>query len=77
MRQAVGPSIGVKASGGVRTLESAREMLDHWADSRARFVKVFPTEYRRALGEMHARNEAGATIARAKTGKDAVVVPAK
>jgi glutamate synthase (NADPH) large chain len=55
----------------------AREILDHWADSRARFVKVFPTEYKRALGEIHARNEAGATIAKAKTGKDAVVVPAK
>jgi len=29
----------------------AREVLDHWADSRARFVKVFPHEYRRALAE--------------------------
>ena len=54
----------------------AREILDHWADSRARFVKVFPNEYKRALGEIHARNEAGATIAKAKTSKDAVV-PAK
>ena len=55
----------------------AREILDHWADSRARFVKVFPNEYKRALGEIHARNEAGATIAKARTGKDAVSVPAK
>ncbi len=32
----------------------AREILDTWNVSRARFVKVFPTEYRRALGEMAA-----------------------
>jgi len=54
----------------------AREILDHWADSRARFVKVFPNEYKRALGEIHAQREAGATIAKAKTAKDAAV-PAK
>ncbi|HEX5682436.1 MAG TPA: glutamate synthase-related protein [Ideonella sp.] len=35
----------------------ARDILDHWADSRAKFVKVFPTEYRRALGELHATRE--------------------
>ena len=44
----------------------AREILDHWAASRAKFVKVFPHEYRRALGEMNAVKEADATIARAK-----------
>ncbi|MET0382825.1 MAG: glutamate synthase-related protein [Burkholderiaceae bacterium] len=58
----------------------AREILDHWAESRARFVKVFPHEYRRALGEIHAAKEAGATIAKARTGKKdgaAQVVPAK
>ena len=58
----------------------AREILDHWADSRARFVKVFPNEYKRALGEIHAKSEAGATIAKARTGKDASKaqsVPAK
>ncbi len=33
----------------------AREILDDWAAWRARFVKVFPTEYRRALGEMAAK----------------------
>jgi glutamate synthase (NADPH/NADH) large chain len=33
----------------------ARELLDHWAESRAKFVKVFPNEYKRALGEIHAR----------------------
>ncbi|HET6598554.1 MAG TPA: glutamate synthase-related protein, partial [Burkholderiaceae bacterium] len=33
----------------------ARHILDHWAESRARFVKVFPNEYKRALGEMATR----------------------
>ena len=33
----------------------ARELLDHWAASRSKFVKVFPTEYKRALSEMHER----------------------
>ena len=35
----------------------AREVLDHWAQSRAKFVKVFPAEYRRALAEIHSRNQ--------------------
>ena len=33
----------------------ALALLDHWDDARARFVKVFPHEYRRALTEMRAR----------------------
>jgi glutamate synthase (NADPH/NADH) large chain len=33
----------------------ARHILDHWAESRARFVKVFPNEYKRALSEMAER----------------------
>ena len=33
----------------------ARELLDHWEASRGKFVKVFPNEYKRALGEMAAR----------------------
>jgi glutamate synthase (NADPH) large chain len=33
----------------------ARELLDQWAVARSKFVKVFPTEYKRALAEMHAR----------------------
>ncbi|BAO80132.1 glutamate synthase domain 2 [Serpentinimonas raichei] len=36
----------------------ARQVLDHWAESRAKFVKVMPTEYQRALGELHARSVA-------------------
>ena len=30
----------------------AREILTQWASARGRFVKVFPNEYKRALGEM-------------------------
>ncbi|HET7866145.1 MAG TPA: hypothetical protein VFL86_17235, partial [Burkholderiaceae bacterium] len=71
----------------------ARHILDHWAVSRARFVKVFPVEYRRALAEMatrpvaaalgvdgapQARKEAEQTIARARGGdKKSRTVPAK
>ncbi|MDH0864212.1 glutamate synthase-related protein [Mitsuaria sp. GD03876] len=46
--------------------QRARDILDHWAESRAKFVKVFPTEYRRALGELGAAKETAATIAHAK-----------
>ena len=55
----------------------ARHIMDHWVESRARFVKVFPNEYKRALGERAAKvarlasesnavQEAGSTIAKAK-----------
>ena len=30
----------------------AQQILDEWSEYRARFVKVFPKEYRRALGEL-------------------------
>jgi glutamate synthase domain-containing protein 3 len=33
----------------------AREILDNWGSYRAKFVKVFPKEYRRALGELAAK----------------------
>lgn len=36
----------------------ARNLLDDWARSRAKFVKVFPTEYKRALAEMSAAKQA-------------------
>lgn len=59
----------------------ARDILDHWAASRAKFVKVFPHEYKRALGEMHAKQEASATIAKAAKTADkkgsGKTVPAK
>ena len=32
----------------------ALAILDHWETARGRFVKVFPREYRRALGEQYA-----------------------
>jgi glutamate synthase domain-containing protein 3 len=35
----------------------AREILDSWAQYRARFIKVFPKEYRRALAELAARHK--------------------
>jgi glutamate synthase (NADPH) large chain len=34
----------------------ARQILDNWAQYRTRFVKVFPNEYRRALGELAAKS---------------------
>ena len=46
--------------------QRARDILDHWAEARAKFVKVFPNEYRRALGELNAAKEAAQTIAQAK-----------
>jgi glutamate synthase (NADPH) large chain len=44
----------------------ALRILDDWDAARARFVKVFPHEYQRALCEMHARQNARPT-APAKT----------
>jgi glutamate synthase domain-containing protein 3 len=34
----------------------ARSILDNWAEYRGKFVKVFPMEYRRALGELGPKN---------------------
>jgi glutamate synthase (NADPH/NADH) large chain len=36
----------------------ARNILDDWARSRAKFIKVFPNEYKRALAEMAAAKQA-------------------
>jgi glutamate synthase (NADPH/NADH) large chain len=33
----------------------AKQLLDDWQSARSRFVKVFPREYRRALGELAAK----------------------
>ncbi|WP_374590654.1 glutamate synthase-related protein [Aquabacterium sp.] len=44
----------------------AREILDNWGASLGKFVKVFPNEYKRALGEINAKQEADVTIAKAK-----------
>jgi glutamate synthase (NADPH) large chain len=46
----------------------ARELLDHWAVSRMKFVKVFPNEYKRALAEMYERE-----VEAASTGNNAHV----
>ena len=35
----------------------SRNLLDDWARSRAKFIKVFPTEYKRALAEMYAAKQ--------------------
>ena len=52
----------------------ARELLDHWAAARSKFVKVFPTEYRRALAEIYERKafEETAKQAQAAIKKEAV-----
>jgi glutamate synthase (NADPH) large chain len=65
----------------------ARHILDHWAVSRAKFVKVFPHEYKRVLAEMAAREgeamparrkEAEQTLAKARgIDRKGRAVPAK
>ncbi|OSZ62859.1 glutamate synthase-related protein [Hydrogenophaga sp. IBVHS2] len=52
----------------------ARELLDNWATSRARFVKVFPNEYKRALGEIAARKSAAAAPKAPAASKRAAAV---
>jgi glutamate synthase (NADPH) large chain len=55
----------------------ARELLDHWEQSRARFIKVFPIEYRRALDGMAARKAAAAAApARSASGAGTTAVAA-
>ena len=51
----------------------ARDLLDHWERERAQFVKVFPHEYKRALGERQARQQAAGQAAESgkKSGKPA------
>lgn len=44
----------------------AREILDHWAQLRGKFVKVFPHEYKRVLAERAAKAEASAATDKAK-----------
>ena len=57
----------------------ARELLDNWETSRLKFVKVFPIEYKRALGELHAKKGAKAKVDRvqAATQKEVKAVAAK
>ncbi|MDD2609280.1 MAG: glutamate synthase-related protein [Giesbergeria sp.] len=53
--------------------QRARDLLDHWAAARAKFVKVFPTEYQRALGEIYARSAQQAPAASAPAAPAAAV----
>ena len=57
----------------------ARDLLDDWDTARAKFVKVFPNEYKRALGEIHAAKQAAALVkpAQAATKKEAAAAAAK
>ena len=57
----------------------ARELLDNWDTARLKFVKVFPIEYKRALGELHAKKGAQAKVDRAQAAsqKEVKVVAAK
>jgi glutamate synthase (NADPH/NADH) large chain/glutamate synthase (ferredoxin) len=45
----------------------ARELLDDWANTRTKFIKVFPNEYKRALGEIYARKQAVSLDVQAKS----------
>jgi glutamate synthase (NADPH/NADH) large chain/glutamate synthase (ferredoxin) len=55
----------------------ARELLDNWATALPKFVKVFPTEYKRALGEIHARKAAQAATTKARSASKKDAAPAK
>ena len=65
----------------------ARELLDDWDAARGKFVKVFPSEYKRALGEMAAQKaaqarkleekQAVASVPYAQVATKKVAIPAK
>ncbi len=48
----------------------ARDLLDHWADARARFVKVFPHEYKRALAERAAKAQTQQAVASGRSADE-------
>ena len=50
----------------------ARDILDQWSVSRAKFVKVIPHEYRRALAEQAAKAQASTATTKAKASAAAV-----
>ena len=50
----------------------ARELLDNWATARAKFVKVFPHEYKRVLAERAAKAAATAATAKAQSSSATV-----
>ncbi len=47
----------------------ARALLDDWAQARGKFVKVFPNEYKRALGELAAASAEKPAKAKKATAK--------
>lgn len=55
----------------------ARDLLDNWAAARAMFVKVFPTEYQRALGEIYERKQKEKQAAQAPAAPETEAVAAK
>ncbi|WP_295855784.1 glutamate synthase-related protein [uncultured Xylophilus sp.] len=55
----------------------ARELLDNWAEARGKFVKVFPTEYKRALAEIFDKKAVMAPDTPAPTAMKKEAVPAK
>ena len=55
----------------------ARDLLDNWAAARAKFVKVFPTEYQRALGEIYERKQKEKQAAEATAAPETEAVAAK
>ena len=55
----------------------ARELLDNWSEVRSKFVKVFPNEYRRALGEIHAAKVAKASAESTVSATKAEVAAAR
>ena len=55
----------------------ARELLDNWSEARGKFVKVFPNEYKRALGEINARKVAAAATVKAQGSAKKDTAPAK
>jgi glutamate synthase (NADPH) large chain len=50
----------------------ARYILDNWAESRGKFIKVFPTEYAKALKQMNAGKQADVAVSKAKSKPAAV-----
>ncbi len=43
--------------------ERAKEILENWTSERKKFVKVFPSEYRRALKELYVAAQAKPAVA--------------
>lgn len=55
----------------------ARELLDNWTEARLKFVKVFPNEYKRALGERKEPKAAATPAVTAKAASKKETVAAK